>query len=212
MIRPIRPLALVVMLAASTTGLVMGQDRTHEFDAQRQSEPSRGERPAAGVPTEVVTIESIGAAINAAADNNQRTIGYVVHQGETLMAYLAQRAAAEAAAARARVDAARRAADRAVVRSDQLGSWPSEAWILRLARCEQPGNGWQGVNWSSRGGYPGGVGFLPGAWTSVKNPEWPASMADAEPWMQIEAVRRLGAREGFTTRVWGCIATIGGPY
>lgn len=92
------------------------------------------------------------------------------------------------------------------------GVFPSDEWIIALGRCEQPGDGPHGIWITSEGTYPGGFGFLPGAYDRVKDPEWPARMSQASLAQQMEAVRRLGAIEGFVARVWSCINTIGPAY
>ena len=93
--------------------------------------------------------------------------------------------------------------------SEGFSTVPSDDWFFRLGRCEQPGSGYQGVQWDSYGNYPGGLGFLPATWNLVKDEDWPAVMSDASWVQQVIAGRRLYMMYG--TSPWGCSATIGAP-
>lgn len=90
------------------------------------------------------------------------------------------------------------------------GSFPSDDWFFRLGRCEQPGSGYQGIQWDSRGAYNGGLGFLPATWDDTRDPTWPANMADAIWEQQVIAARRLYARYG--PEPWGCSSVAGPAY
>lgn len=91
----------------------------------------------------------------------------------------------------------------------------TEMW-LRLGRCEQPGDGWGGVNWSEHGPrYEGGLGFAAGTWDETRvelqaaYPMFPLpdNMGDADPDVQIAAGELLLAKYG--TRPWGCARRAG---
>lgn len=74
---------------------------------------------------------------------------------------------------------------------------------LRIGRCEQPGRGYGGVNWSHHGPtYQGGLGFYSGTWASFKVPGMPANAGDATWRQQMWVANRLYARYG--TSPWGC--------
>jgi len=75
-------------------------------------------------------------------------------------------------------------------------------WV-RLGRCEQPGRGYKGVNWSHRGPtYQGGLGFWYGTWQSFKLKGMPSNAGDATWRQQMQVANRLYARYG--TSPWGC--------
>ena len=74
---------------------------------------------------------------------------------------------------------------------------------LRIGRCEQPGSGYGGVNWSHRGPtYQGGLGFWYGTWAAFKVKGMPANAGDATWRQQMWVANRLYARYGVSP--WGC--------
>lgn len=74
---------------------------------------------------------------------------------------------------------------------------------LRIGRCEQPGSGYGGVNWSHHGPtYQGGLGFWYGTWASFKVKGMPANAGDATWRQQMWVANRLYARYGVSP--WGC--------
>jgi hypothetical protein len=76
-------------------------------------------------------------------------------------------------------------------------------WI-KIGRCEQPGRGHGGVNWSHRGPtYQGGLGFWYGTWQSFKVKGMPANAGDATWRQQMWVANRLHTRYGGTSP-WGC--------
>lgn len=77
-----------------------------------------------------------------------------------------------------------------------------DLWV-RIGRCEQPGRGYMGVNWSHPGPrYQGGLGFYSGTWQAFKEP-WMPSNAGAASWRaQMQVANKLYARYG--TSPWGC--------
>ena len=75
-------------------------------------------------------------------------------------------------------------------------------WI-RIGRCEQPGPGHGGVNWSFSGAtYQGGLGIWYGNWDSLKPSGYPADAGSATWRQQMEVANRLAAAYGFSA--WGC--------
>jgi hypothetical protein len=73
---------------------------------------------------------------------------------------------------------------------------------LRVAQCEQPGNGYGGVNWQHRGPrYEGGLGFYYGSWDAYKPKGYPDNAGDATWRQQMNVANRLWARAGWG---WGC--------
>lgn len=77
-----------------------------------------------------------------------------------------------------------------------------ETW-LAIGRCEQPGDGYGGVNWTQRGSrYSGGLGFANSTWTQFRLPGMPASAGDASPFDQMRVASVLWHRYGFSP--WGC--------
>lgn len=77
-----------------------------------------------------------------------------------------------------------------------------DLWV-RIGRCEQPGNGYRGVNWSHHGPtYQGGLGFWYGTWQSFKVRGMPSNAGDATWRQQMWVANRLYARYG--TSPWGC--------
>lgn len=77
-----------------------------------------------------------------------------------------------------------------------------DLWI-RIGRCEQPGDGYMGVNWSFDGAtYQGGLGIWAGNWDSLKPRGYPADAGQADWRQQMEVANRLAANYGFGA--WGC--------
>ena len=77
-----------------------------------------------------------------------------------------------------------------------------DLWV-RIGRCEQPGRGYMGINWSHPGPrYQGGLGFYSGTWAAFKEP-WMPSNAGAASWRaQMQVANKLYARYGVSP--WGC--------
>lgn len=77
-----------------------------------------------------------------------------------------------------------------------------DLWV-RIGRCEQPGRGYMGVNWSHRGPtYMGGLGFWYGTWASFKESWMPSNAGDASWRAQMIVANKLYARYGVSP--WGC--------
>lgn len=77
-----------------------------------------------------------------------------------------------------------------------------DTWV-RIGRCEQPGSGYAGINWSHPGPtYQGGLGIWYGNWSSLKPKGYPASAGQATWRQQMKVANRLAARYGFSA--WGC--------
>ena len=73
---------------------------------------------------------------------------------------------------------------------------------LRVAKCEQPGKGYGGVNWKHQGPrYQGGLGFYSGSWDAYKPKGYPDNAGDATWRQQMIVANRLWARAGWG---WGC--------
>lgn len=77
-----------------------------------------------------------------------------------------------------------------------------DLWV-RIGRCEQPGSGYMGVNWSFPGPtFQGGLGFWYGTWDSFKPRGYPADAGQATWRQQMAVANRLLALYG--TSPWGC--------
>lgn len=77
-----------------------------------------------------------------------------------------------------------------------------DLWV-RIGRCEQPGNGYKGVNWSHPGPtFQGGLGFWHGTWDGFKPSGYPADAGQATWRQQMIVANRLLALYG--TSPWGC--------
>jgi hypothetical protein len=77
-----------------------------------------------------------------------------------------------------------------------------DLWI-RIGRCEQPGKGYKGINWSHPGPtYQGGLGFWYGTWNSFKYQSMPANAGSASWRQQMRVANRLLRKYG--TSPWGC--------
>ena len=73
---------------------------------------------------------------------------------------------------------------------------------LKVGRCEQPGNGYQGINWQDHGPrYEGGLGFYFGSWDAYKPKGYPDNAGDATWRQQMVVANRLWHRAGWG---WGC--------
>lgn len=77
-----------------------------------------------------------------------------------------------------------------------------DTWV-RIGRCEQPGNGYKGINWSHKGPtYQGGLGFWYGTWQTFKVKGMPNNAGYATWRQQMWVANRIYARYG--TSAWGC--------
>ena len=77
-----------------------------------------------------------------------------------------------------------------------------DLWV-KIARCEQPGSGYMGVNWSHTGPtYQGGLGFWYGTWSGYKYPNMPSNAGYATWRQQMKVANRLLNMYG--TSPWGC--------
>lgn len=77
-----------------------------------------------------------------------------------------------------------------------------DLWI-RIGKCEQPGSGYKGVNWSHTGPtYQGGLGFWYGTWSGFKYPGMPSNAGYATWRQQMKVANRLYRAYG--TSPWGC--------
>lgn len=77
-----------------------------------------------------------------------------------------------------------------------------DLWV-RIGRCEQPGRGYKGINWSHKGPrYQGGLGFYSGTWAAFKEPHMPSNAGYATWRQQMWVANKLYARYG--TSPWGC--------
>ena len=73
---------------------------------------------------------------------------------------------------------------------------------LKVGRCEQPGKGYGGVNWSHHGPrYEGGLGFAKSSFDAYKPRGYPDNAGDATWRQQMITANRLWARAGWG---WGC--------
>lgn len=77
-----------------------------------------------------------------------------------------------------------------------------DLWVT-IGRCEQPGSGYKGINWSHTGPtYQGGLGFWYGTWSGYKYPGMPSNAGYATWRQQMKVANRLLAMYG--TSPWGC--------
>lgn len=77
-----------------------------------------------------------------------------------------------------------------------------DLWVT-IGRCEQPGSGYQGINWSHTGPtYQGGLGFWYGTWSGFKYPGMPSNAGYASWRQQMKVANRLLSLYG--TSPWGC--------
>jgi hypothetical protein len=86
----------------------------------------------------------------------------------------------------------------------QSRAYPDDLF-LRIGRCEQPGNGWQGIQWDHHGSYNGGLGMLNANWSWYARsvPGVTAYAYDATPAQQIAGARWLALKVGGLNG-WGC--------
>lgn len=76
-----------------------------------------------------------------------------------------------------------------------------DLWVA-VGRCEQPGNGYMGVNWSHPGPtYQGGLGFYSASWDYFKPKGFPADAGKATWRQQMIVANRLWRSVGWG---WGC--------
>lgn len=76
-----------------------------------------------------------------------------------------------------------------------------DLWV-KVGKCEQPGDGYKGVNWSHHGpAYQGGLGFAASSWDAYKPKGYPDNAGDATWRQQMIVANRLWARAGWG---WGC--------
>jgi len=76
-----------------------------------------------------------------------------------------------------------------------------DLWV-KVGKCEQPGDGYKGVNWSHRGpAFQGGLGFAASSWDAYKPKGYPDNAGDATWRQQMIVANRLWARAGWG---WGC--------
>lgn len=77
-----------------------------------------------------------------------------------------------------------------------------DLWV-RIGRCEQPGRGYKGINWSHKGPtYQGGLGFYSGTWQAFKEPGMPSNAGYATWRQQMWIANKLFRKYG--TSPWGC--------
>ena len=77
-----------------------------------------------------------------------------------------------------------------------------DLWVA-IGRCEQPGSGYKGVNWSHTGPtFQGGLGFWYGTWSGFKYPNMPSNAGYATWRQQMKVANRLYQMYG--TSPWGC--------
>lgn len=77
-----------------------------------------------------------------------------------------------------------------------------DLWVA-IGKCEQPGSGYKGVNWSHTGPtYQGGLGFWYGTWSQFKYPNMPSNAGYATWRQQMKVANRLYRMYG--TSPWGC--------
>jgi len=77
-----------------------------------------------------------------------------------------------------------------------------DLWV-RIGRCEQPGSGYKGVNWSHPGPtYQGGLGIWYGNWDALKPKGYPADAGQATWRQQMIVANKLAGIYGVSA--WGC--------
>lgn len=78
----------------------------------------------------------------------------------------------------------------------------SEVWI-RIGRCEQPGSGKWGIDWTHPGPqFQGGLGFYSGTWDSYRPSGYPDEAGQATWRQQMNVANRVANDVGFSA--WGC--------
>lgn len=91
-----------------------------------------------------------------------------------------------------------------IVKADARAPKPKNysTWI-RIGRCEQPGRGYMGINWSHRGPtYQGGLGFYYRTWLGFRDRNMPMNAGDASWRQQMKVANKLYRRYGLSP--WGC--------
>jgi hypothetical protein len=74
---------------------------------------------------------------------------------------------------------------------------------LAIGRCEQPGAGYGGVNWTHPGPtYQGGLGFYYATWDGWKPAGYPADAGSATWRQQMIVAQRVANDVGYSA--WGC--------
>lgn len=106
----------------------------------------------------------------------------------------------------AQVAAAARARPAVATSSGGGGGGGGEGHWLRIGRCEQPGNGYGGINWSAdgytaHGHFQGGLGISTDAWRE-NSAGMPSSALAASPQQQMIVAQRIYDR--FGPSAWGC--------
>lgn len=85
---------------------------------------------------------------------------------------------------------------------------PSDEHWFAIGRCEQPGNGYQGVQWDTHSNtYEGGLGFALATWREYRHADMPESAGDASWEQQLVVANDLWDRYG--PRPWGCKSDVG---
>lgn len=85
--------------------------------------------------------------------------------------------------------------------------WINEQ-LIKIGRCEQPGDGMYGINWSHRGPrYQGGLGLYSATYLDNRPSGAPDNAGDATISQQLAAGRKIYYRYGFGA--WGCAAAVG---
>lgn len=88
-----------------------------------------------------------------------------------------------------------------------LESARSEYW-LAMGRCEQPGDGYGGVEWTIHGPtYEGGLGFYVSTWDHWRDATMPDNAGDASPAQQMLVADRVYDAVGASA--WGCSRVVG---
>lgn len=82
-------------------------------------------------------------------------------------------------------------------------SIPSDEHWFAIGRCEQPGSGLGGVDWTAHdANYGGGLGFATSTWQGFRHPDMPANAWEATPAQQIAVANDLWRLYGASP--WGC--------
>lgn len=82
-----------------------------------------------------------------------------------------------------------------------------ELW-LRIGRCEQPGDGYAGINWTAQGTFGnglqggGGLGMSNGAWAENGGLAYAPVPSGATPNQQMTVAQRV--RDRYGPGAWGC--------
>lgn len=77
-----------------------------------------------------------------------------------------------------------------------------DLWVT-IGRCEQPGDGYMGINWAETGPtYQGGLGFFSSSWDGYKPAGYPDNAGHAT-WRQQMKVANILYR-AYGTSPWGC--------